>query len=180
MPVSNKSMPGALAGSRRHLFDLVTDTDYRNRKSNASYDFVPRSDGGPGTPGSGGKKWGYDANLPAGIAQAHGRADPGRYRFYRHIPAGRAEKASWWVLEHTPGNTYKFIKISIPRCEPCKGTAETLCATCKGVGRVTEGRYSGPCSACGGRANAVSACSSCCPNPIIVDGYSIEKNFIKW
>lgn len=183
MPVTPKTLPEARLGSKRHLFDLVTDSDYRNRKSNASYDIVPAADGGQGRRGTGGRKWGYDADLPAGTEQANQRGqykDPGRYRFFRWIQPGNA--TTWWVLKHLPANTYQFHKITIPRCATCRGTAEILCPGCKGTRRVaaTPDRLAGRCPVCADKPNPVLPCPDCGDKPVIVDGVSVEKNFARW
>ena len=179
MPVSTGHLPGALPGTKQHLYDLVTDGGYRDRKRSSAYNIVPRGDGLGGMQGNGGKKWGYDASLPSGAADAVGREDPGRYRIYRLIAANRH---TWWALTHLPANTYKFNKIAIPKCRPCNGTAEILCPTCKGLRRVqaTPTTLAGPCPNCRTRPTASMPCAACNPNPVIVDGYSINKNFANW
>ena len=171
MPVTPKNLPDQKPTTRRHLFDLVTNGTYRDNHSNMAYDFVPTVDGGPGIKGAGGKKWGYSATLACGTEQAQAMrpyVDPGKHRIFRWMQGARP---SWWLASHTPSNTYKFTKITLPKCAPCKGTRRQ---------QVADARMSGPCPTCAGRPMPVLPCPSCTPNPVIADGYSVDKNFANW
>ena len=181
MPISPRHLPQALPGTKQHLFNLVTNKVYRDGKRSAAYNIVPRGDGLGGISGKGGKKWGYNATLAPGTEQrAPGEPDPGRYRIYRLMGAG--SQATWWVLTHLPGNTYKFNKIAVPKCLPCNGTAEILCPTCRGTKRIAASinNLAGPCPNCRTSPTGSLPCASCCPNPVIVDGYSVDKAFANW
>jgi hypothetical protein len=183
MPISPSHLPEPRAGTKQHLFKLVTDSLYRDRARSATFNIVPAGDGSNGRQGAGGKKWGYDNILAPGTEQRRpGETDPGRFRIYRHIAGTRT---TWWVLTHTPGNTYRFNQIAIPKCKGCKGTAEILCQTCKGTRRLpaNPARLAGPCPDCLRTPHSVFPCPECCPNgekPVIVDGASISKKFAEW
>jgi hypothetical protein len=182
MPVSPANLPDAKPGTKRHLFDLVTNSTYRDKHSNMAYEFVPTADGGPGKKGPGGKKWGYSATLACGTEQAQAKTpyvDPGRHRIFRWM---QGDKPTWWLATHTPSNTYKFIKITLPKCRPCNGTAEIICPTCRGTRRQQIGNspMTGPCPTCAKRPAPVLPCPACTPSPVIADGYSIDKSFANW
>ena len=72
------TLPDAKLGTKRHLFDLVTDSTYRNGKRSSSYDFIPLGEGPGGQVAAGGRKWGYDAQLPSGTADKRPGEDPDR------------------------------------------------------------------------------------------------------
>jgi hypothetical protein len=178
MAYATNQLPEALAGTKLHLFNLVTDSVYRGARKNSAYQFVPQGNGPNGAPGNGGRKWGYAANLPSGAADRYpGDPDPGRYRIYRHIANNRP---TWWVLTHLPANTYRFDKITIPKCPGCQGAAEIICPACRGTRTRRDGNFAEPCPGCAGRPTASLDCPACNPGPVIVDGYSVDKNFAHW
>lgn len=175
-----RHIPEPRPGSRQHIFNLITDSTYRDNARSASFNIVPQGDGLGGRQGNGGRKWGYDAVLAPGTNERRrGEPDPGRYRFYRLITNNRT---TWWVLTHTPGNTYKFNMLAIPRCRPCNGTSEIICPTCRGTRRVlaTPDRLAGACPTCRNSPTSALPCPGCTPNPVIVDGYSIDKVLANW
>jgi len=67
--------------------------------------------------------------------------DPGKHRIFRWTQGARPNR---WLASHTPSNTCKFTKITLPKCAPSKGTAEIICPTCKGTRRqqVADARMS--------------------------------------
>jgi hypothetical protein len=177
------------AATRRHLFDLVTDTIYRRNASSESYDFMPSTDGGmarrKGRDESL-KKYGYTPTLPAGTkSRRRGDPDPGRYRlaaFTFRDDSGvgpPVNKTQWWLAEHAPGNTYRFHRILVPACRSCGGASNRICTQCGGSGRMPNSleSLSGPCTAC--KSAGWSDCTACAP-PVVVDGQSVSRSFADW
>lgn len=185
MPTNILHLPGPLAGTKKHLFELVTKTTYRDNARHEKYGFVPQGDRQLGKIGKGaGTKYGWDDTLPSGTNnRREGDKDPGKYRFYRLVAAH--DRHTWWYLDHIGYNQYLFFLIAIPKCSGCKGTNSIVCPFCKGAGRVyVAGEPVTACLTCRAERDATKrgfiTCPDCGTDPVIVDGYSVEKSFAKW
>jgi hypothetical protein len=175
--------------TRTHLHSLVTNPVYRHNAICETYDYAPQGDGKIGRPkvvGETVKKYGYNANLPAGLASRGNGLDPGAYRLvaYTATVAGgasgiRVQRTTWWVGEHVPGNMYKYHKINIPACRTCGGTADHICQVCGGTGRTPESMtvFAGACVTC--NKEGFSECAACRP-VVVIDGKAISRTLADW
>ncbi len=163
--------------TKSHLFKLVTDTAYRKRASSASYTL-----GGPGSPGSPIKKFGWEANLSAGTGQ-RGQGDPGKYRLGAYTkPGALGGNVFWYKMEHVGDNSYKFERITgFPACPKCKGTGGIVCPKCNGSGRILEGNFASSCNNCKSSKALKSGVVACeCGGKHIANGSSVVADFSKW
>jgi DnaJ-class molecular chaperone len=185
-----KDLPVA---TQNHLHSLITDSNYRKNADHASYDYRPNGDGKMATP-KGIKeevtKYGYNAALAAGTATRGKGPDPGRLRlvcfreknFLSGTKAKATEHVTWWVGEHTPGNTYKYHAITgIPQCPDCQGGGSQVCPDCKGMGKTstTTDRMTVTknCLTCAGQG--FRDCPTC-DKQLVIDGHTIDVDILQW
>jgi hypothetical protein len=175
MPSDVRLLPAA---TKKHLFNLVTNSAYRSRASKATYTL--RGEGSPGTPVT---KYGWDGTLPAGTEQRReGQPDPGKYRLASYERPLRG--TFWYKMEHVGSNSYKFDPIAkFPVCPMCKGTGQMLCPDCKGTGRTVDGRLITVCTKCLNTSNRLKSgvleCSNC-HGLHVANGATVDPTEAHW
>jgi hypothetical protein len=185
--------------TREHLFNLVTNSQYRGQARREDCNFAPPTGRGPSRierrrgPRERVFKYGWDAHLPCSSQdrQRRGGPDPGRYRLVSLTvqQPGLGDHVTWWEADHVGGNSYAFQKIRIPRCPTCRGAGDAACPHCGGAGWLVmsvENPIAGPCRHCrtGGRrpTQGFVGCPTCLAagGVIVVDGYAINRNRVAW
>jgi hypothetical protein len=161
--------------TKRHLYDLITDGNYRSNASHSTYDI-----GGPGSPGKPVTKYGWNSNLPSG--KNAGPPDPGKYRLATFLRTGVGGNTFWYKMEHVGDNSYKFEAITgFPPCPKCKGTGDHVCPDCNGSGRIVDGNFSSPCVKCkkpDAMKSGVVVCE--CGGKKLANGISVDPDFANW